>query len=253
MRIHIIQHMPFDSAGYLSEWANQRNNFVTVSRPFEHEWYPSLECFDLCIVLGGSMSAKDTQKYPWLGRELDFLEKSVKKRKKMLGVCLGAQLITRVLGGTVYQNQYREIGWHPVRLTPSARSLPMFRRSPDSWMAFHWHKDTFAIPPMGYRIAESDGCPNQGFLYEDHVMALQFNMESDFETIESLIRNCGEDIVPGSFIQTEEEIRSGLRMHLRSMHFIFEDWLNRWLHAPEPVSEQWRPSPASTLEARIAT
>ena len=64
MRIHIIQHMPFESVGHLSKWVNQPDNFVTVSHPYRTEWYPALECFDLCIVLGGSMSAKDTQKYP---------------------------------------------------------------------------------------------------------------------------------------------------------------------------------------------
>jgi GMP synthase-like glutamine amidotransferase len=62
MRIHIIQHMPLETAGFLSKWANQPTNFVTVSHPYQTEWYPALECFDLCIVLGGSMSAKDTQK-----------------------------------------------------------------------------------------------------------------------------------------------------------------------------------------------
>jgi GMP synthase-like glutamine amidotransferase len=253
MRIHIIQHMPFETAGYLTTWANQPNNFVTVSRPYESEWYPSLESFDLCIVLGGSMSAKDTQKYPWLGRELDFLEKSVKKRKKMLGICLGAQLISRVLGGTVYQSLYREIGWHSLRLTPAAKSLPLFRRFPDSWTAFHWHKDTFSIPPMGYRIVETDGCANQGFLYEDHVMALQFNMESDVETVEALLRNCREDLVLGSYVQTEAEIRAGLRTHLASMHLLFEEWLNGWLLAPEPVSAQWSPAPSSSFGTMIAT
>jgi GMP synthase-like glutamine amidotransferase len=236
MKIHIIQHVPFESPGYLISWIGQSNNFVTVSRPYEAEWYPAPDCFDLCIVLGGPMSAGDTQQFPWLGRELDFLEKAVMKRKKMLGICLGAQLIARVLGGAVYQNLYREIGWHPVRLTPAARSLPMFERFPESWTAFHWHQDTFAIPPMGYRIAETDGCSNQGFLYEDHVMALQFHMESDVETVNALLRNCGGDLALGSYIQTEEEIRAGLLLHLRAMHRLFGEWLDGWVRADGPVS-----------------
>ena len=242
MRIHIIQHMPYESTGFLSNWANQPNNFVTFSHPYQTEWYPSPECFDLCIVLGGSMSAKDTKKLPWLGRELDFLEKAVIKRKKMLGICLGAQLISRVLGGSVYQSLYREIGWHPVRLTPAARNLPLFDQFPDSWMAFHWHKDTFAIPPMGYRIVETDGCPNQGFLYEDHVMALQFNMEADRETIAALLQNCRDDLILGTYVQSEKEILDGLQMHIRSMHRLLEAWLNTWVYSAAQISEQWRPS-----------
>jgi GMP synthase-like glutamine amidotransferase len=224
MRIHIIQHVPFEGPGFLTSWMNQQNNFITVSRQFETEWYPSLDGFDLCIVLGGPMSARDTQKYPWLGRELDFLEKAVVKRKKMLGICLGAQLISRVLGGSVYQNLYKEIGWHPVRLTAAAKSLPLFERLPDSWTAFHWHLETFSIPPMGYRIAETDGCANQGFLYEEHVMALQFHMESDEESVNALLKNCGGDIVLGSYVQDADQIRAGLAVHQRSMNRLFGEW-----------------------------
>jgi GMP synthase-like glutamine amidotransferase len=214
----------------LITWARKHLDSVTISKIYEAEWFPEIERFDLLVVLGGPMSVHDTQKYPWLPLEMDFLEKTIKKRKKVLGVCLGAQLIARVLNASVYQNPYREIGWHPVRLAPVARSLPIFQNFPDSWLAFHWHQDTFAIPPMGFRIAETEGCPNQGFLYEDHVMALQFHMETDHDGIEAMLKHSRDHEELGSFIQTEQEIRTGIQSNMRTMHRMFGNWLHAWVH-----------------------
>jgi GMP synthase-like glutamine amidotransferase len=229
MRIHFIQHVPFETPGFLGVWALHQADFITFSRPYETVWFPEPDQLDMIIVLGGPMSVNDTKRHPWLLNEMNFLEKAVKKRKKVLGICLGAQLLTRVLGGSVYQNPYKEIGWHPVRLAPAARNLPLFQEFPATWNVFHWHGETFAIPPMGYRIAESDACPNQGYLYEDHVLALQFHMESDVESVEALLKNCADELVLGSFIQTPEEIRTGMLLHSRNMHRLFGNWLHAWV------------------------
>jgi GMP synthase-like glutamine amidotransferase len=229
MRIHFIQHVAFETPGFLGGWALHNADFITFSRPYETVWFPEPDQLDMIIVLGGPMSVNDTKRHPWLLNEMDFLEKAVKKRKKVLGICLGAQLLTRVLGGSVYQNPYKEIGWHPVRLAPAARNLPLFQEFPAAWFVFHWHGETFAIPPMGYRIAESDACPNQGYLYEDHVLALQFHMESDVDGIEAMLKNCADELVLGSFIQTPDEIRTGILLHSRNMHRLFGNWLYAWV------------------------
>jgi GMP synthase-like glutamine amidotransferase len=230
MRLHFIQHVPFEQPGFLESWAARNHDFITFSRLYESDYFPEPELIDFLVVLGGPMSVNDTAKYTWMKRELDFLEKAVKKRKKILGICLGAQMLARVLGGSVYRNIYPEIGWHPVRLAPAARNLPLFEGFPDSWIAFLWHQETFAIPPMGFRIAESAACPNQGFLYDDHVMALQFHMECERETVESLLLLNRQELVLGSFIQSEDEIRAGLSAHPHAMHRRFGQWLNDWLN-----------------------
>lgn len=228
MRIHIVQHVSYETPGHIIPWARYSADIVTFSRMTESEWFPDPSLFDFLIVLGGPMSVHDTAKFPWLIREMDFIEKCIKKRKKVLGICLGAQLIGRVLNASIYQNPYPEIGWHPVRLAPVAKSLPVFKNFPDSWMAFHWHGETFGIPPMCFRIAETDGCPNQGFLYEDHVMALQFHLEADAAGIESMLAHSREHTALGSFIQSEEKIREGILTHLQTTHRMFENLMYAW-------------------------
>jgi GMP synthase-like glutamine amidotransferase len=228
MRIHIVQHVPYEPPGHLIPWANYSTDIITFSKTYEAEWFPDPSLFDMLVVLGGPMSVHDTAQYPWLIREMDFIEKTIKKRKKVLGICLGAQLIARVLNASIYKNPYPEIGWYPVRLAPVARSLPVFKNFPDSWMAFHWHAETFAIPPMCFRIAETDGCPNQGFLYEDHVMALQFHMETDPAGIEALLSHSTEHRETGSYIQPEEVIREGIKIHIKNMHRMFENLMYAW-------------------------
>ena len=233
MRIHILQHVPFEDPGYLKDWAHRHGHSVFINRLFEAILLPPMELFDMLVILGGPMGANETQRYPWLKVEMELIENAISKKKKVLGICLGAQLVSRVLGGNVYQNPLKEIGWHPVRLTFPARRLSLFEKSPSTWTAFHWHKDTFSIPPMGFRFVESDACPNQGYLYEDHVMALQFHLESSQESVEALIKTNHMDIELGSFIQDKEEIHAGCALHMKSMHRLLGAWLNAWLHLSE--------------------
>jgi hypothetical protein len=73
-------------------------------------------------------------------------------------------------------------------------------------MAFHWHGDTFDIPPGAFRTAESAGCSNQAFEYKGRVIGLQFHLESSDESIRKLIQNCGDEIVDGRYIQKSGEM-----------------------------------------------
>jgi hypothetical protein len=74
--------------------------------------------------------------------------------------------------------------------------------------AFHWHGDTFAIPPGALRVAESEGCRNQAFVYRERVLGLQFHLESSLESIQKLVQNCREELKEGKYIQKAETILS---------------------------------------------
>ncbi len=123
------------------------------------------------------MNVDEHDLHPWLVREKQFIRRVIDRGVPLLGVCLGGQLIATVLGGQVTKNRQKEIGWFPVTLTSEAAASPLFARFPQQVPAFHWHGDTFSIPPGAVRLAASDGCDNQAFQYGRNVVALQFHWD----------------------------------------------------------------------------
>ncbi|MFZ7101498.1 MAG: type 1 glutamine amidotransferase [Peptococcaceae bacterium] len=201
MKIHYLQHVHFEDAANIGIWTAEKGHQMTGTRLFAGERLPSAEEYDWLVVMGGPMNIYEENKYPWLTQEKRFIEKAIKENKIVLGICLGAQLIADVLGGQVVHNQYKEIGWFPVSLTEAAANRPKNYSLPESFMAFHWHGDTFEMPRGCTRLAESEGCANQAFAYRDHVFGLQFHLESSPASVANLLRNCSDEIVPGKYIQ----------------------------------------------------
>jgi GMP synthase-like glutamine amidotransferase len=208
MKLHFLQHVPFEDLGIISVWARENN--IPVSRTAFHldEKLPPINSFDLLVIMGGPMGVYDEDIYGWLRHEKEFINESIHKKKLMLGICLGAQLIAGVLGAKVYKNSHKEIGWFPVKKGNRYGAVEEYI-FPDNYTAFHWHGDTFDIPEGTIPIGESDACKNQGFIYEERVMALQFHLETTQEGIENLIKNCGDELIPGPYIQQAAKIRQG--------------------------------------------
>jgi len=141
-------------------------------------------------------------------QEKKFIIEAIMHKKIVLGVCLGSQLIADALGGKVSRNKYKEIGWFPVSFTKEARNSQVFNTLPGRFTAFHWHGDTFRVPPGAMRIAESEGCASQAFDYRGRVIGLQFHLEYSKESINLMFQNCGSEIVDGKYIQKQDEIIS---------------------------------------------
>jgi GMP synthase-like glutamine amidotransferase len=123
----------------------------------------------------------------------------------VLGVCLGAQMIASALGARVFANAHKEIGWFPVQAVST--DSDSFRFPPQATV-FHWHGETFDLPPGAIHLAKSAGCNNQAFQIGRNVIGLQFHLETTPETADQLIRHCREELVTGEYIQTEQALRS---------------------------------------------
>jgi GMP synthase (glutamine-hydrolysing) len=163
--------------------------------------FPQQDDYDGLFILGGPMNVHETEEYPWLAAEQQFIARTVTWHKPTLGICLGAQLLAVVLGGQVTEMLDKEIGWFPVDLTPAGRQSHLFRDFPDRFPALHWHGDSFSTPPGAIHIARSDACEQQAFVYENYVVGMQFHLESNQRSIAELILNCGEDLGCGESIQ----------------------------------------------------
>lgn len=188
--------------------------------------FPSRELYDGLIVMGGPMGVYDERQYPWLTEEIRFIEKSIRHGKAVLGICLGAQLIARVLGAGIHKNHEPEIGWFPVHASNISHAL--LEGIPDTITVFQWHGDTFDLPENSMRLFQSEICPNQAFAYEDRILALQFHMESTTDSIQKLIRHASEDIKPGPFVQSPEEMLNGAKQNEAILQNHCDRLLDRW-------------------------
>jgi len=165
-----------------------------------------MDTLDWLIVLGGPMSVSDEKKYPWLAAEKRFIEKAIGNAKRVIGICLGAQLIANVLGARVYRNRFKEIGWFPVTLSRHAGNSRLFSGLPDRFTAFHWHGDTFDLPDGADLLASSEGCTNQAFQYGSRVIGLQYHMETTPKSAGDLIDHCGDEIAEEKYVQPAAEM-----------------------------------------------
>ncbi len=208
MRLHYVQHVPFEDLALIAPWAQERGFEFSHTRLFDGESLPKVSEVDWLVIMGGLMSVNDETKYPWLVREKAFIREAIDAGRTVLGICLGGQLIANALGASVNRNAHKEIGWHPVSLTDAASKSPVFRTFPETFLSFHWHGDTFDIPEGAIHCAQSGCCANQAFTYGSRVVGLQFHLEYARDSIEKMLAHCAHELVPGPFIQDAEVIRA---------------------------------------------
>lgn len=209
MHIHCLQHVPFEDAAHIGHWARCQGHTLTTTALYQGEPLPQdVAQYQLMVVMGGPMGVHDTLAYPWMTPEKHFIAQCLEKNTPLLGICLGAQLIADVLGAKVYPNAHKEIGWHPVKRMATAADTLMAPILPAEFIPFHWHGDTFDLPAGAVHLVQSDACPHQAFFYPPATLGLQFHLESTDESIDRLIRNCGDELIPAPYVQTDPEIKS---------------------------------------------
>jgi GMP synthase-like glutamine amidotransferase len=207
MKIHCIQHVKFEALGTMGEWIEKKKHCLSTTHLYENESLPETDTFDLLIVMGGPMNIYEYEKYLWMRKEKAFLEKAVAEGKAVLGICLGAQLLADVLKAKVFKNNHKEIGWFPVYVIKEGKpDVSLLEAVPAQFTAFHWHGDTFDLPEGARRLFESEACKNQGFIYENRVIGLQFHVEMSDQTIRNVIEDCRDELVEGKYIQKEDEM-----------------------------------------------
>ena len=206
MKAHYLQHVPFEGIGSIEGWLSRHGVETSRTRLFQDEHPTDVErmgAADLLVVMGGPMSVNDEAVFPWLSAEKRVIRDAILRGVRVLGICLGAQLIASALGARVYRNPVKEIGWFPVRAATGAQDL--FRFPPVS-SVFHWHGETFDLPPGAVPLASSECCSNQAFQIDRRVVGLQFHLEVTRAQVRAMVDACGGELVAGPRIQTEAEL-----------------------------------------------
>lgn len=209
-RVHVFQHVPFETPGCIIDWAKGNDYTLTTTRFFKGEPLPEPSSVDWLVVMGGPMSVHDTGLYPWLREEKRFIDSAVLRGKKIIGICLGSQLIAEVLGGNVRNNGKKEIGWHMIFRTEACDNSLISETIPYGMKVFHWHGETFDIPHGAVHIASSECCGNQAFIFDNNVLGLQFHMEVTQPLLQDMVDNCRDELVLSEYVQDEKTILSGM-------------------------------------------
>ncbi len=207
MRIICLEHVAFEGPGAIEDWAQARGHeFERVRLHQPDPTHPGEA--DLVIIMGGPMGVHDEDTYSWLAEEKHFIAAKIEQGAAVLGVCLGAQLLTDVLGGDVTHAPEPEIGWYPVTLNDDGRASGVLGRLPERFDALHWHGDTFSIPSGATRLASSAACPNQAYEYDSgRVVAVQFHLECTHDSLATLIDEASADLATvGPWVSSAEEM-----------------------------------------------
>jgi GMP synthase (glutamine-hydrolysing) len=143
---------------------------------------PQPDDVDGLVVMGGPMGVYETDKHPFLQEECNLISELVRRNRPVLGVCLGAQLLARALGARVFHAHGAEIGFGSVELTAEGKDDPLFGSHGPSLPVFHWHGDTFDLPPGATLLASSAEYRHQAFRFGSRAYGLQFHIEPDSVT-----------------------------------------------------------------------
>lgn len=207
MKIHCVRHEPFEGLASIEDWITTNNGHLTYTYTYMNQQFPEEIDFDLLIIMGGTASTYDESAHSWLPEEKEFIGKALKKNKKIIGICLGAQLLANVLGAKIYPGKKKEIGWFPIQMNSDI--LEEFPFLPAEKEVFHWHGDTFDLPPDSIRLASSEATINQGFIYNKCVWGLQFHLEMTEKSLQSIVRGASIHLSsPEEYVQSAEYILS---------------------------------------------
>lgn len=222
LRVHYLQHEPFEGIGCIEQWISKHNYVTTSTKFFNSENLPETDAFDMLVIMGGAMNIYEEDKFPWLAAEKQFIKKAIDEGKVVVGICLGAQLIADTLGGKVTQNIEKEIGWFPITLTDAGKECAVFKGLPETFPVFHWHGDTFQIPEGAVHLASTEVCTNQAFLFKDKVLGLQFHMEVTQETLAAMTAEMDDELnAGGSYVQDIYEMRKGTAHIEKCNEYVF--------------------------------
>lgn len=202
-----IQNDEYDHAGLLGTVLREQGVGLDVVHAWKGEPVPTVPNGWSGIVLGGGgMSAYEADKYPFLESEIRLIHAAQEKGTPVLGICLGAQLMAAALGGRVFPNSKKEVGFYDVRFTPEATNDRLWSGDTATFQPVHWHGDAFSLPPGAVLLGSSELTPHQIFRVEENLYGIQFHLEIDepvltemIETDSDWLRQHGID--PDQFLQ----------------------------------------------------
>lgn len=227
--VAIFRHAPTEGPGYFATYLAERSIPWKLLAIDEGIRVPrDIRQFSGVALMGGPMSVNDA--LPWIAPVLEFVREAVRKDVPVIGHCLGGQLMSKALGGEVTRNKYKEIGWGEVAVEDNGVAREWFG-SLAAFEAFHWHGDTFSIPPGGTRVLGNPHCANQAFAMGKH-LGLQCHVEMDPELVAAWCAEEGareiEAAKASPAVQPVTKIQRNLDARLAALQAVARQVYDRW-------------------------
>ncbi len=172
-KILTIMHQEASTPGRVGMMLEEMGYHLVGCRPPLGDALPeTLEDYAGAIVFGGPMSSNDSDAY--IKREIDWMSVPLKENKPFFGICLGAQMLCKHLGGEVAprKDSYAEIGYYPIKATQAGETLMPW---PDH--VYQWHTEGFSLPKDAMLLATGEEYPNQAYKYGKNAYGVQFHSE----------------------------------------------------------------------------
>lgn len=229
-RVLFVQNGDTDHPGLFAEVLRDRGVALDIVHAWTGEAVPQdVRNWSGIAIGGGAMSAYDTEEFPFLPREEELIRIAQNAGIPVLGMCLGAQLMASALGGKVYANREKEIGFFDVRFTPEAENDPLWRGHTETFNPVHWHGDTFTLPPGAVHLASSDLTPNQMFRYGERSYGFQFHLEIDEKVLAEMIGDDGGGL-PRYGVDPDAFLREG-RIAFPKVRPLADVIFGRWVES----------------------
>lgn len=234
MRVHFVLHETFEVPGAYLKWAQERGHQVTMTKVYERETLPkTVDEIDFLIVMGGPQSPdEDSTTFPYYDpqAEIELIQKAMKADCYIVGVCLGAQLISVAYGAEYEHSPEREIGVYPVNLTSEGLADPHVGLFGANFDSGHWHGDMPGLTEDAVVLATSQGCPRQIIRFSPKHYAFQAHLEFDSEAVDLLIAADGEEVLEEqskklTYVQNPETIRAYDYQEMNAKLYAFLDSL----------------------------
>ncbi len=231
--VAIFRHAPTEGPGYFATVLEREHVPWRVVKVDAGEAVPAdPRDFSGLAFMGGPMSVNDD--LPWIAPELRLIRASVDVGVPVLGHCLGGQLMSKALGGAVSRNAVKEIGWGDVEVAGTSLAQQWFGPDARSFVAFHWHGETFSIPPGAERVLASPYCENQAFALGKH-LGMQCHIEMTPEMIHlwclTGAREIGRSKSPA--VQPVTAIKANLEARLQALHRVADGVYAQWIRGLE--------------------
>ena len=228
--VAIFRHAATEGPGYFGTYLTRHNVAWRIVRIDEGEAVPQdPREFSGLVFMGGPMSVNDD--LPWIAPALRLIRAAADEGIPVLGHCLGGQLMAKALGGEVTRNPVKEIGWGRVDVASSRAAAAWFGNGLASFDAFHWHGETFSIPPGATCILSSRYCPNQAFVLGPH-LGMQCHVEMTPELVRAWCQEWEKEVESlarrTSSVQTPAQMMGSLEEMTRALNAVADRLYDRW-------------------------